>query len=239
MATEHCTKITNKKEIAKILAAVSCEHSLVHLSGGPSKEILTSTLLEVDGQSELLYLDCSNHNDLNNNLLEDTIIGCRTTQSGIRLEFDGIFDEIIKFKGGQAFVSELPCILLKFQRRDYFRVPLGLRDNALCKLFGETNLTGKVVNISLGGIAAEFSANSPLAQATLNSVCGKGVVDIPGLRSFNVDLIARFSEPSRLDRSKVKLGFEFASLPADLGATLQKYITKQEQADLLARRGNK
>lgn len=224
--------ITDKKEIACTLNAVVAGKNLVHVSGLYSRELLTSALLGVDYQNELLYLDCGQKEATNRNLLADRLIGCRTSQAGVRIEFPGSLKGILSLQGQPAFVSELPLTLTKFQRRDYFRLALNTTPGAICTLFGASGLTGRVLNISIGGLAAEFTAKPSVTSFSRGELYGRGAVDIPGLSRFNIDLITRFSAPNAINPSKLKVGFEFIGLPAHLEIALQKYITDQERKAL-------
>lgn len=225
-------QIVGRRPIAFMLSGLArdCEQFSVVFNGGTG--MFLSTLISVDSNKARLIFDCSGSLETNRSLLrseQNVFVG---RPDGITVQFTcGPATEII-FEGKQAFSVALPKLLIRLQRREYFRI-VTPRIHPLM-FFGRLP-DGRLLNLPAHDISvAGIGLNSPsqpfgLAYGEVLSNCRIALPDEHPDLFFSATLRHLYEHEIRPGVHQWRIGLQFNNLAGTDESRVQRYIAKLER----------
>ncbi|MBX9629898.1 MAG: flagellar brake protein [Burkholderiales bacterium] len=223
--------IRSRVEVAFILKAVMQAGEIVTAYFHDGKDFAITALLAVDGNAGFVILDASKELAANRRLLSSDRISFVTSQDRVKIQFEVGSVTAIEFENRPALRIALPQSLLKFQRREYYRVETPVAKPLKCVVAqpDAPSLTLTVVDISLGGVcvtgypeAVKFEPGTTFEQCR---------IDLPEVGMLTTTLQVRntFEVPLRNGMVNRRAGCMFFKLPPASEAMVQRYIIRLER----------
>lgn len=223
--------ITGQTAIRFMLAAFVRERESFSVQFGGGQEMFLTTLLAVDAESGRLILDCSGSAESNRRFLDSERNVFVGRPGGIQVHFSTGAASEIDFEGAKAFSVKLPALLVRLQRREYFRIetprvrPLEffarLPDGGLLNL--------PVHDVSVSGIA--LTAPSLPAGLEVGMLLGNSRFRLPEETHdlFFSASVRHLSElEARSGNRQWRLGLQFEKMPVSDANRIQRYIVRIE-----------
>lgn len=222
----------NQREIISTLHKLSdTKHSLVN-AYLPSGNSIVTTILSVNNTH--LYLDVSPDPTINKKVEAAQSLLCMSYEDKINIQFEIRHIVYTQYEGKPAFKCTLPDILLRLQRREYYRVHTPILQPALAKyayLVG--NLTKrtevKIIDISGGGMAAVgIPEDHLLAKGDTIEKCEIVLPHIGTLHgNFEVRYVSQVE--TRSNHFTTKAGLRFIGINDRDIMMIQKYVMHVER----------
>ncbi len=227
-------QVHSRREIMSLLRALGEQRqSITMLVNGGSEAIVTS-VLEVDEDTNTLFIDCSANAALNRRITESENISFETVLDSIRILFfaadvrECVHDDL------PALSLPVPTSLIRLQRREYYRVPTPIANPVRCtiqlpKEAGGETVTVTLQNVSGGGIA--IVDEKKVLDNTIGLTYQDCKIQLPGNTVVVTSLQVRNSHDFTLPNGKFvrRIGCTFIELPPTMLAAIQRYITKLER----------
>jgi len=218
-------------EIAFILKSVMQAGEIVTTYFNDSRDFAITALLAVDGPAGFLILDSSKELAANRRLLTSSRIAFVTSQDKVKIQFEVGNVAAIQYEDRPALRIPMPETLLKFQRREYYRVPtLGTKPlKCVIPLPEAAPLALSVIDISLGGVSVTgYPEGSAVEPGMTLENCR---IDLAEMGALTTTLQVRntFETPLRNGAVSRRAGCMFVKLPPAAEAMLQRYIIRLER----------
>ncbi len=216
----------SKGEIIQKLRLLGKSKSSItgYFNGG--KDFFLTAVVEVLRDKNILVLDISNNQELNEKIIQSERLVFKAKHLGIIAQFNISAIQTAKYKGQQFFACKIPEDIIWVQRREHFRVHIPLSDNALFQIKNDSGELKeyRIIDVSGGGIAVADELFSLLVEAgdeltNVNLFFDKDLSTTTNLYVQN-KLPLDFSNPDAGQR----IGCLFESLRTDFSADLQRYI---------------
>lgn len=223
--------IHNHKEIVFILDDLAKHQVAINLSTHEGTHLVT-TVLGVNAEANQLYLDNSGDEKVNQQICDSKYIAF-STQTGVKVRWHATHLRLIPMMdGSNAFVSLIPSVVERIQRREFFRlnIPQGSRA-MICKIpVDEGTLEVNIVDMSVGGIGVQLRGEQPeiFSQGAVLEGCG---IEFPAIGKVPVSLRVCGMWSSKTTRSGEQLyhlGLEFIGLSRGAESVIQRYLTQLE-----------
>lgn len=228
--------ITNRREITFYLHQLINEGERVTVSFDGGRETILTVLLDVNEAEGMLIFDWGGSETSNQKLLRSERNHFVCAPHGVKNQFSTGPVYQTAHKKRQAFMTRLPDHYTRLQRREFFRLilPMTRRPPCIIKQEEGPTLTLSVVDLSIGGIAAEMQGNKlPFDQGQIIS---KARIELKTIGTLEVDLVVRNnSEIQRGGKALGRIGCSFAKLSHAMENQLQRFITdvqREERARL-------
>lgn len=226
--------IDRTTEIAAYLKQLQQRHGLVTVYIGDGSQFFVSSLLAVDLDAGLFFLDGPGQADKTPSP-KDTLT-CSTLLDHITLQFRSQGPRIEHTATETRIVCTLPPQLLRLQRREFFRLELTSEPTVHCRLAGQRDdgtlesLQLPLQDISGGGISLKASTEQ-LTSFPTGRIFRECRLDVPGEGIMMVSLrVCDQRDIRRADGTTyLKVGCEFINLPGTRLAQIQRYITRIER----------
>ncbi len=200
---------------------------------GPDGSALSTTLWSVDAQQQRLSFSAPPGTPMLDRLVEADEAVAVAYMDHIKLQFD--IDRLVLVQGAQAraLQSALPTSLLRFQRRQGYRVRPAERQAPLAHLrhpaIPEMALALRVLDLSIGGCALWQPAEQPPLQPGTRVVDVQLVLDAD--TQFRCGLILQHLSGSGAEGAAagVRVGCEWLALGGAAERTLQRWIDQLQK----------
>ena len=219
-------QIRSPREIARILQELARQHALVTAYPDQMDHSALTTVLAASGEDNTLVLDQTPDEALNAYLGRGVPTDCVALHGRAPVEFHCASLNPGEFEGKPAFIGALPTQMWRLQRRQAYRVPTPVLNPVKCRLTRPdgTEVSVALVDLSVGGVGLIDYANQVALQPGERFVAAR--IALPNHGLVVCDLVIR--NTYTLERgdgtSAQRAGCEFANLPADMSALIQRYI---------------
>ncbi len=217
--------------IAKLKQLIK-HHCMVTATFNNGTQSITTTVLEVLKDMDLVALDYGATESVNLQLLNADRIFFKTNLDGITVQFDASSVTKARLQDEPVFAIPIPASLLWIQRREFFRVRIPLGTPAFCevKQVDGSFRKYKLFDISAGGLSLHDEYQDlDYEEGLVLSACK---LELPDHGHDTVSLKVQNSFPA--DNSKPgtgrRIGCEFVGIGMSFGATIQRYIHAIELA---------
>ena len=229
--------VTSSIEIQFILKAIQQEKSLLSLFPERSNQFVLSSILAIEPAKNLLVIDLGNDPAMNELVLKADTVTCVSTQNRIKIEFCCVKLQLVQFEGRPAFSTKIPSSLLRFQRRNFYRIMTPVSHPATC-LFPipanneqQSEAIFNLFDISCGGMALiDQHYALDLEPGKVFAGCQVNLPDT-GNVVVTVEIRNSYSMTLKNELSCQRAGCEFVGLPEDSRMLIQRYIIKLEQQE--------
>lgn len=228
-------RVRSRREIVGLLRAMVQRNHLVWMHSTDNADSAVTSVLFVDEANDTVIIDCAPSAITNQRILESDEISFETALDNIRILFFASHAESCVYEDRPALKIPIPEILIRLQRRESYRVPVPVSNQARCAIPipDETGAIEKTVilplyNISAGGLALlDDSLQIDPAFNTLYENCR---IELPGSPIVVTLQFRNSHQLSLASRKQIRhLGFQFVDLPNAVLAAIQRYITKLER----------
>ena len=222
--------IHSPAEIARVLRRLMQQRALIsaHIDGG--RTLLTTAVVLVDAQRDLVALDQSHDPLINQRVMAASKLFCVSKLETVEVKFtlSGISDA--RLQGEPVFRTHLPPTIFYPQQREYFRLSLPRTAPLHCKVLVEEGcwIDLRVVDISVGGLGVvDYAGDAPLRSGVIYPQCR---VALPGMGEVIFDLEVRSVFEVTMQRGDPvkRAGCAFHNLSHAHAALVQRYINQQQ-----------
>jgi c-di-GMP-binding flagellar brake protein YcgR len=221
--------LRNPLEIVIALRDLAIRQDFLTVESG-SQQIVTR-LLHVDTKSKTLIFDYGAIGRENRAVLAAHKLLFCASPNGVKVEFTTGMPREISYDGNAAFEVELPQVLFRMQRREYFRVETPMLDPYFCSgaLPEGQPFRLEMHDLSLGGVALR-TPDECIANLEIGVTLKDVVLHLWNQGTVTLDLqlvSSRFATVPKGGKLFI-LGFRFLSLPAHAEKMLQQLIAQLE-----------
>jgi c-di-GMP-binding flagellar brake protein YcgR len=213
-----------KTEIVHILRAIAQKTELVTAYFNQGKDFVLTSILNVDADE--VTLDCGANVLANKQIVGSAKIIFVTTQDRVRVQFAATHMEKITYNGRDAFRIKLPDILLKLQRREYYRLSTPVANPIRCVIPKPDNsrVEVNIVDISVGGLGVVcYDTSFSLEPGELYQGCRITLPDI-GTVVTSLEICSVFEVTLKTGAVTMRSGCQFVDIPSSMQAMIQRYI---------------
>lgn len=236
-ADEHSRYLlSGKTDIVYNLRNLVQKRAMISAYIDASADSFLTALLEIDPEHQRITLDAANSETINDRVAGADQLICVTQLDKIKIQFAARKLMRVSHEGHPAFQAVLPDVLLRLQRREYYRLIASNPHGLTCLVpftHGDekrmVSVEATVLDISSGGIAILLPPNEPaLEPETLLTDCR---LMLPETGPIVASLLVRniFRITNRDGSIMLRAGCEFTNLPAAMASTIQRYILKAER----------
>lgn len=222
-------------EIRQILRGLIAKRAMMTAFIGDSDRSFLTTLLGLSPNEDNLVLDLSNDEEMNRAAETATNLVCITQLDSIKIQFTIAPPRRMRFEGRPGLVSPLPELLIRLQRREYFRLAAPAAHALSCIIpiadpAGQiTSYTARILDISGGGIAIVVPPKGVTFEP--DQVYADCRLTLPEFGTVSVNLKVRnlFRLTNRQGITMLRAGCEFVGTPESVAAVISRYILKVER----------
>lgn len=156
LGTENQTpyQIHSRREILQLLEGIARQHQMITLSIRDGAEVMLTNLVKVDETRDLVYLDAPQDPAVLHKILTSSEIGVETALDRIKIMFSVPHVRECEYGGTPALCTAIPPMLIRLQRREYFRVNTPSDKKLYCEMpLPQGVQQFALADISCGGIA--------------------------------------------------------------------------------------
>jgi c-di-GMP-binding flagellar brake protein YcgR len=223
-------KVDHPGEIERILSAVMAKKALVTVYSENNRDFLVTSLAAVDLPGKAVYFGAGNDPALNDALLASHEVSFNTAHDQVRVLFTTPGLTLTSLEGERVLKAQMPKELLRFQRREYYRLPTSMANPVKCliEVKGQV-LETTVLDISIGGVGVlAYTEDVGLHEGATYQGCR---LSLPDAGSYMVSLhIRMIYEPTeRNGVASRRLGCQFIDLAPSVETDIQRYIIRVER----------
>jgi flagellar brake protein len=224
--------LRERREIAFVLRQLAARRCMITAYLGDSSRFLMTSVLAISEDDRRLYLDVGNDEVLNNNAAGASNLLCVTQLDKVKVQFSVSAHKLDRYERFPAFVAPVPDMLLRLQRREYYRMTAPVSHSLICRIPApgqDSRVEARVVDISGGGVAVivppkdmNLSADQQYADCRL---------DLPDFGPVTATLRVRniFRIGNRGGVDMLRAGCQFEDLPTPMANAIQRYILRVER----------
>lgn len=228
-----CTLIS-RTEILFQLRALQKRKVLVNLDIQGSRQIIVTSVLAVNENSNTVVLDVARGDGLNNELLSGKGAEFIAQLEGVSITFDTGPVSLCTYEKLPALRIMIPKAMVRLQRREHFRVALPIANPVKCivpnTVDGDPDpISTHIVDISCGGVA--LADTSGRLGGESGKILANCKLLLPEANAVIASLEVRNSAQIRLQNGafQTRLGCRFVDLPNDEAARLQRFVMEIER----------
>ncbi len=227
-------QVHSRQEIIRLLAGIADQHQLITMTINNGAEIVVTSILEIDGKNNRVFLDCAQNKTSNQRIIESNNIEFESSLDKVRILFSATQVSECTQDGRPALCIEIPSTLIRLQRREYFRVNIPAGQPSRCTIpldgpSGSERYDVTLVDISGGGVA--LLDERKILKTEPGAEYNQCQIQLPGIGALQVDLRIRNWQDLTLTHGKTnrRLGCEFSALSPGLVTLVQRYIMQLER----------
>ncbi len=228
--------LRSRTEILFVLRSLVRQNALLTLYADTPEHFFLSRLLAVDEPGASLVLDSASDDARNERILRAQRSLAASQQDRVKVQFPLLRLSRGTHEAKPALLASFPTVLLRLQRREYFRLEAPPAPSMQCQIpvpptvAPTQSLTCRVLDLSGGGISLAI----PESQATAFPVGTRTErcrIALPDEGIVTTPLIVRSASPlpASATLAGVRLGCEFAELTSAQLSLIQRYITRLER----------
>lgn len=226
-------EVSSKRQILAYLSAMKEKKQLLEVRPTGSTLTSLSAIMEIDEDQGTILIDNLKDELIKRRVIEAGSIDIEGFLDHIKISFTTEVSEACEYDGRPAISLAIPEVLIRLQRREFYRVPTPLINPVLCKVpatswEGTTSIELPVKNISSGGILVldeTMQINPAVGKIYKNCI-----IYISAAENFLADLEVRnsYSTVTAGGHMGNKIGLAFARIDGKSENVLQKYINRLE-----------
>lgn len=234
--------LTAPLEIQSVLRNVQRQRSLLHIHVPNSVTAMISTVLDVDGEKNLLVFDISADTLTNNRVQQANRILVEASLDKIHIRFACGHVRPYEFEGSPALCVALPRALSYLQRRDFYRIDTPITNPVICKIPVQENNRSKIVSVPLGDISGGgigIYDDNNLPETSMGTIYDNCEINLPDVGVITVSLRIQHSSVQELPsgKTRTRLGCAFVRPSGPTLNMIQRYVGKLERELIAKRRG--
>lgn len=229
-------QVHSRREITALLRSLIAHQQPIHLHVSQSAEIVVTTILALDEDTDDVILDCAQSGLMNAFIISSDNLSFETALEHIRILFFSTRATDCMYADAPALKITLPTSLVRLQRREFYRVTASQENPGSCTITipnGDIDAPRSVSmvlhNVSGGGIALIDEYED--LDDTIGKVYHNCRIDLPGSTLVIASLELRNTHEIHLPSGKPvrRLGCLFVNMPHAMMASVQRYIARLER----------
>lgn len=226
-------EVRAQAEIVHILRHAIERRALISVYRAGGADIALTTLLEVDPERDEMLFDVPQREGQAARLADAVPLTFVTSEQGIKIRFQVAGAAVRLYEEHPALVSPLPRVLLRLQRREFFRISTPLTDPPLCAIPHSGVDPGAelaVLNVSLGGVA--LMDQHPTLHLDTGQQYQGCRITLPRIGMFATGIEVRSCQEITMRNGlrARRAGCQLISPDRSAAGLLQRYITRLERA---------
>jgi c-di-GMP-binding flagellar brake protein YcgR len=221
--------VHDRFEILALLRRLQVKHEPVTMNIDGEACALT-ILLAVNPDFEEMVFDCGSDSNVNRRLMQADRVTLVANLDGIKVQFSARRPDATIFEGGPALRMRLPDLVLRLQRRDYYRIPASLACEVAIECEEKVRvLELRVADLSLGGVALvtdKTYAKFEIGQILENCRVSMGTL---GVLSLDLEVKNLSDTKSRNGQRQLRIGCGFSNLSRQTEGMISRYIGQKER----------
>lgn len=225
--------LRERREIAFVLRQLAAKRSMITAYFGDSHDFLISSIVAVSPNERQVFLDLGmQEEDIAGALLAKELL-CVTQLDKVKIQFALAGFERTTHDGFPALLAPLPDILLRLQRREYYRLTAPSSDTLVCQIpspaAGRSTIDVNIVDISGGGVAVVAPPNGIALEPDATYPDCRLLLPDHGAITVTLKIrnVFRMATPTGIDM--IRVGCQFLDLNAATANAVQRYILKAER----------
>ncbi len=227
--------LNNRLEILINLRALQKQRSTVTLYLDDGAKFFLSSVVAVDEENGLIFLDPSNHPEFAQQALAAQQVTLSATLDRVKIQLRLPALHSGTWEDTPVLSAPLPIQLLRLQRREFFRLETPHVPPLRCKLAARHHSGVEVFDLPLfdisGGGLSLIGKVEHAEKFSLGELFQDCRLEIPGESVLSVNL--RVREILKIEtvsgEHQLRLGCEFVSLPGTRLTLIERYITRLER----------
>jgi flagellar brake protein len=228
--------LRDHREICQVLRGLIDKRAMVTAYLDGSSQSFLTTALGLSPDETSLILDASNDEAMNLRAQESQQLICITQLDSVKIQFSVADIQRHPFQGHLALRAPVPEILLRLQRREYYRLSAPAAHALTCTLpIADpagivTSYQARIVDISGGGVAVMVP---PKGVAFEPEMAFPGCrILLPEAGPLHATLQVRniFRLTNRQGITMLRAGCQFVDLPEAMNTLINRYILKVERS---------
>lgn len=223
-------KISHPAEIERILRGVMEKKSLVTAYSENNRDFLVTTLIGLDTQARALYFGYGPDEKVNDALLASHSVSFNTAHDQVRVLFATSAMTRTTLYDEPVLKAVMPAELLRFQRREYYRLPTPLMNPVHCLIPTENGgLETTVADISIGGVSVlAYDREGALSVGKVYQGCQLALPEA-GKHIVNLRICTIHEQSMSNGGVSRRAGCQFMGLSPSIETELQRYIIRLER----------
>lgn len=223
-------KIDHPAEIERILRGVMDKKALVTAYCENNRDFLVTTLVAVDPAGKAVFFGLGPDPAVNAKLLASPEVSFNTAHDHVRVLFTTPALTEAAVAGERMLRASMPKELLRFQRREFYRLPTPMTHPVKCLIGMEgAMLDTVVVDISIGGVGVlAYSQEVALNEGEVYHGCR---LSLPDAGNYVVSLRIRtvYEQVMKNGVLSRRVGCQFIDLAPSVETDIQRYIIRVER----------
>jgi c-di-GMP-binding flagellar brake protein YcgR len=223
-------KIEHPAEIERILRGVMEKRALVTAYSENNRDFLVTTLVAVDPDQRAIYFGAGPKPAIDRALTVSEEVAFNTAHDQVRVIFVTPALSEVVLAGERVLRADMPKELLRFQRREYYRLPTPMTNPVKCLIgTGDAMVETIVLDLSIGGVGVlAYSRDVDLREGEVYQGCR---LALPDAGNYVVSLRVRtvHDQPMKNGIVSRRLGCQFIDLPGSVETDIQRYIIRVER----------
>lgn len=223
-------QVHSRREIISLLRGIQDSHQLLSIIINGGAEVIVTSILAIDEKNNKIYIDQAPSALLNQHVFESDNIEFSSSLDNIRITFFSSKVNTCTQADRPAFCIDIPLVLIRLQRREYFRVNIANAQIVSCKLMLDAGIhIAQVVDISGGGIALLDEHHQLITD--VGHEYPDCHLDFGEHGSIHVTLQIRNSQDLSLNSGKTnrRVGCQFQGLTPSMLTLVQRFIMHLER----------
>ncbi|MEO7032013.1 MAG: flagellar brake protein [Herbaspirillum sp.] len=227
-------EIRSRREIIAILRHLIASKQLVQLQLRDMPGSVVTSLIELDEDTDSIIIDCAPESLVNQRIISSQHLAFETILDNIRILFEVGGAETYQYENAPALRIAIPAMLIRLQRREFYRVPTPVVSPILCRLPIDTNDNPRMLelplhNISAGGVS--LMDDRKLLNVNPGFIYQQCQITLPAGAKIECSMEIRNIREIVLANAKItrRIGCRFVNLPSSMLNTVQRYITNLER----------
>lgn len=229
----------SKQEIVQVLRGVMKATELVTAYFDHGAQFFITSIAAVQPDTGALLLDYGVDAEVNRRALEASRMVFVTSQDRVKVQFATGPLQQVQFGGRPAFRAHLPNVLLKLQRREYYRLVAPVRSPLVCVVpTPEGRVEATVTDISVGGVGLSgLPEGSAFDVGRHYSGCR---IALPNEGTILAAIEVRSLQEVMMRSGAVvkRAGCRFVEIAASQQAIIQRYIIRVDRERLALVKGS-
>lgn len=201
-----------------------------------SADSFLTAIVSLSADENQLILDAASDETTNRRVEAAEQLICVTQLDRIKIQFAARGIQRIQHEGHDAFRVQVPDVMLRLQRREYFRLTAPSSHSLTCLIpmtiggeHREISVEASVLDISGGGLSITIPSEGMVVEPDMEF--GNCRLMLPETGAIVTSLRVRnlFRITNRDGSITLRAGCEFTHLSSAMASTIQRYILKVER----------
>lgn len=223
--------LREKREIAFVLRQLGARRAMISAYYGHAQAFILSTVIDVAPDDKYFYLDLGTDEAAIGEALAQGHLLCAAQLDKVKIQFPLEHIERTQHEGFPALRARLPELLLRLQRREYYRLSAPSLDALNCQipLRDGRRINAQILDISGGGLA--IMAPPEGQELEVGARFENCRLELPEGPPITVSLEVRnmYRMVTRGGREVLRAGCQLIELRTAEANLIQRYILKAER----------